>query len=56
VWLRERSFKMRAQADRPLRSRSYEHAASLPRDDQTFVAEDSDRLLDRHAGDAVALG
>ena len=46
----------RAQADRAGGALADEDAAALARDDEALVAQDADRLLDGHAGDAVALG
>ena len=45
-----------AQSDGACGAVANEHAAALARDDEAFFAQDADRLLDGHAGDAVALG
>ena len=47
---------MGPQADGSLAASSDEDAASLAGDDEALVAQDAERLLDGHAGHAVALG
>jgi hypothetical protein len=47
---------MRAQCYCPGRALADEYTAALARDNQTFIAQDADGLLDRHPGHAVAAG
>jgi hypothetical protein len=52
----KRTLEHRSEADGPGGALANEHPAALSRDDQPFVSERADRLLNGHAGDPVPLG
>ena len=53
--LLERCLDVRPQTDRAGGALADEHATALPGHDQLLVAQDPQRLLDRHPGHAVPL-